>query len=34
MEELRQISMEEFDKADEEKKQAKTVPAKIQKPIE
>ena len=33
IEELRQISMEEFDKADEEK-QAKTVPAKIQKPIE
>ncbi|MDD2896397.1 MAG: L,D-transpeptidase family protein [Aliarcobacter sp.] len=33
-EELRQISMEEFDKADEEKKQAKTLPTKIQKPIE
>lgn len=34
MEELRQISMEEFDKADEEKKQVKTIPSKIQKPIE
>jgi len=34
IEELRQISMEEFDKAEEEKKQAKALPAKIQKPIE
>ncbi|MDD2888395.1 MAG: L,D-transpeptidase family protein [Aliarcobacter sp.] len=34
MEELRQISMEEFDKADEEKKQTKTQSTKIQKPIE
>lgn len=34
MEELRQISMEEFDKADEEKKQAKDQATKIEKPIE
>ena len=34
MEELRQISMEEFDKADEEKKQAKTQSPKIQKTTE